>query len=211
MKSAKTLQPHVAQASKPAVPQHLSCSVNGESMVLLINQGPGMNAKGVLSFSPGLRAGASRGTPPTGLNPERVASVPHSFRQVSKSACRGLSNPRSNVFALIYSCGYSRPISNHHEIFGLNLMPFGNSELESKRDSIVQPRVATEELPWVNAPTMTYPNWVASSHRFPANLNFRKALGLMTNARMPKTSLVANVNSPGWFLCFFRVFRGFRG
>jgi hypothetical protein len=25
---------------------------------------------------------------------------------------------------------------------------------------------------------MTYPNGVASSHRFPANLNFRKALGL---------------------------------
>jgi hypothetical protein len=37
-------------------------------------------------------------------------------------------------------------------------MPFGNSGLESQRDSIVQPRVATKELPWVNAPTMTYPN-----------------------------------------------------
>ena len=60
----------------------------------------------------------------------------------------------------------------------LALMPFGNSELESQRDSIVQPRVATEELPWVNAPTMTYPNGVASSHQFPANLNFRKALRL---------------------------------
>jgi hypothetical protein len=67
---------------------------------------------------------------------------------------------------------------NGYEISGLTLMPFGNSELESQRDSIVQPRVATEELPWVNAATMTYPNGVASSHRFPANLNFRKALGL---------------------------------
>jgi len=67
-------------------------------------------------------------------------------------------------------------------------MPFGISGLESQRDSIIQPRVATpglavvqrrrEELPWVNAPTMIYPNGVASSPRFVANLNFRKALGL---------------------------------
>jgi len=67
-------------------------------------------------------------------------------------------------------------------------MPFGNSGLESQRDSIIQPRVATtglavvqrrrEELPWVNALTMIYPNGVASSPRFVANLNFRKALSL---------------------------------
>jgi len=56
-------------------------------------------------------------------------------------------------------------------------MPFGNSGLESQRDSIIQPRVATKELPWVNAPTMIYPKGVASSPRFSANLNFRKALG----------------------------------
>jgi len=45
-------------------------------------------------------------------------------------------------------------------------MPFGNSGLESQRDWIIQPKVATKELPWVNAPTMIYPNGVVSSPRF---------------------------------------------
>jgi len=39
----------------------------------------------------------------------------------------------------------------------LALMPFGNSGLESQRDSIIQPRVATKELPWVNAAAATRP------------------------------------------------------
>ena len=51
----------------------------------------GMNAKGVPSFSPGLRDSATLGTPPLGLNPERVASVPHSaiVSPVSKPAGHG--------------------------------------------------------------------------------------------------------------------------
>src|SRR5208283_6102259 len=58
------------------------------------------------------------------------------------------------------------------------VMPFGNYNPESQRDSIIQPRVATKELPWVDAPTMIYPNGVASSQRFSVTLNFRKALVL---------------------------------
>jgi len=83
----------------------------------------------------------------------------------------------------------------------LTLMPFGNSELESQRDSIVQPRVATEELPWVNAPTMTYPNGVASSHRFPANLIFRKALPLTRIFHSETGKTMANPCSAGFQTC----------
>jgi hypothetical protein len=43
-------------------------------------------------------------------------------------------------------------------------IPFGNSEPESQRDSIIQRRVGElASLPWVNAATMLYPNGVASS------------------------------------------------
>jgi len=88
-----------------------------------------------------------------------------------------------------------------HPLTPLTLMPFGNSELESQRDSIVQPRVATEELPWVNAPTITYPHGVASSHRFPANLNFRKALPLTRIFHSETGKTMANHCSAGFQTC----------
>ena len=47
----------------------------------------------------------------------------------------------------------------------LNLMPFGNSNAESQRDSGSKPRVARNELPWENAPQTDNPNGVAARHR----------------------------------------------
>jgi len=64
-----------ARVVRPATPE-ARCVLQLRSSGL--NQCPGLNAKGVLSFSPGLRASATLGAPPVGPNPERVASVPHS-------------------------------------------------------------------------------------------------------------------------------------
>ena len=57
----------------------------------------------------------------------------------------------------------------------LAIMPFGNSHPESQRDSIIQPRVATKELPWVNPPITTNPNGVADFPYLSTILNLRKA------------------------------------
>jgi hypothetical protein len=109
----------VALISKSAVAQHLGSCVNGKSMAFVLNQCPCMNAKGVPSFSPGLRDSATLGTAPADLNPERVASVPHSSRtrfgllaHSSRPECRGLSKTDSHLFALLYSRGRSRLIPN---------------------------------------------------------------------------------------------------
>ena len=123
--------------------------------------------RGLLRAVPGQGPGGTRGAHPPGAGAERQREREG---RPGKRGCPG-------------------------EWPGLTIMPFGNSELESQRDSIVQPRVATEELPWVNAPTMTYPNGVASSHRFPANLNFRKALGLTRLNRIHAVIDLFNPNS----------------
>jgi hypothetical protein len=41
-------------------------------------------------------------------------------------------------------------------------MPFGNSGVESQRDSGSKPKVARNELPWVSRPKATNPNGVAA-------------------------------------------------
>ena len=50
-------------------------------------------------------------------------------------------------------------------ISGLTLMPFGNSNEESQRDSGLQPRVARNELPWEGGSTFDNPNGVAARRR----------------------------------------------
>ena len=61
---------------------------------------------------------------------------------------------RRRIFA--GGCGTIRPLA---------LMPFGNSNEESQRDSGLQPRVARNELPWETGPTLDNPNGVASRRR----------------------------------------------
>jgi len=69
----------VAQVSQPAASPLQRCSAYGKTPAFISNQHAGMNAKGVPSFSPGLRASATLGNPPHAFNPERVASVSQSF------------------------------------------------------------------------------------------------------------------------------------
>jgi hypothetical protein len=175
---AKITQPQLAQASKPAVSQHLSRSVNDKSMASFFqNGGANTRPERPPHDSPGQRPGFDA---IIAIKRCKRATIPASQRRIADFQTCG-PWPFQPAFKRLCAwtfMGCSRLFPNHYEISRLNLMPFGNSELESQRDSIVQPRVATEELPWVNAPTMTYPNGVASPHRFPANLNFRKALRL---------------------------------
>jgi hypothetical protein len=46
-------------------------------------------------------------------------TLPPHVAQASQPAGRGLSHPRSNVFALIYSWGYPPLFPNHHGLSGL--------------------------------------------------------------------------------------------
>ena len=84
--------------------------------------------------------------------------------------------PRIETVNLCESGTITSPRRGNNFPLSLGVLPFGNSEFESQRDSVLQPRVATKELPWVNGPTTTNPNGVAASPCFSANLNSRKAL-----------------------------------
>ncbi len=67
---------------------------------------------------------------------------------------------------------------------GLWLMPFGNSEDESQRDSGTKPRVARNELPWVAVRNGFQPQrGCGRFHRRAATL-----LGLFVFARFPHGS-----------------------
>jgi len=54
-------------------------------------------------------------------------------------------------------CSRSLPAANPTTEFRLASLPFGNSDLESQRDSGLQPRVARHELPWENRPQNPQP------------------------------------------------------
>ena len=66
----------------------------------------------------------------------------------------------------------------------LNLMPFGNSNAESQRDSGSKPRVARNELPWESVPNDNNPNGVAA----PQVYRGATPLGLRTFPDLPQGS-----------------------
>ena len=170
----------------------------------MINQGPGLNAKGVLSFSPGLRAGASRGTPPMGLNPERVASVPHSSRkrcdgvaQVSKPACSGHAKPYSSGLA-DYTGLTGRNDRRHEEMLARRTAPYEinavKMKLSSRRIQSMKELYAIEEtFPGVcgNPVVFAARYGLKLSKSYEAFLRRQKATGNGARRAVPPRKLVA--------------------
>ena len=68
---------------------------------------------------------------------------------------RGLQAYISPLVGRVSSRGVLSSIRSQCEISGLEVIPFGNSKLESQRDSGAKPRVAGNELPWENADSST--------------------------------------------------------
>ena len=76
--------------------------------------------------------------------------------------------------------------------YPLDLMPFGNSNEESQRDSGLQPRVARNELPWESGPKYDNPNGVAARRWRGA------ATPLGLNIFMPPTQGSSFLATLGW-------------
>ena len=107
----------------------------------------GLNAPSHFKASP---AGfLSGGTPSARSAAPAVKRGEHSTSNIQHST--------SNV-----PCRSRHWMLNVFSLFQKTVMPFGNSEAESQRDSILQPRVARDELPWVAVAKDFNPNGVAS-------------------------------------------------
>ena len=175
---AKITQPQLAQASKPAVSQHLSRSVNDKSMASFFqNGGANTRPERPPHDSPGQRPGFDA---IIAIKRCKRATIPASQRRIAGFQTCGpwpFQPAFKRLCAWIFM-GCSRLFPNHYEISRLNLMPFGNSNWP-EIDGKMQPRWGRSwlgRLPRVAPPSRP---WAERWNPFGIQArNFRKALGL---------------------------------